>query len=81
MDRPLLSLRTTLVLLLGSLAGAAAGVLTALAGEGAPRSVLASLAAAGLAVSFFNRLIATEPVGHQPRARAGAGIGEDDGNG
>ncbi|SFX60704.1 hypothetical protein SAMN02787144_1004269 [Streptomyces atratus] len=34
------------------------GGLTALAGEGAPRSLLAGLAAAGLAVPFFNRQLA-----------------------
>ncbi|MFJ2605221.1 hypothetical protein ACIQOU_22875 [Streptomyces sp. NPDC091279] len=60
MDRPLLSLRSTLVFLLALLAGAAAGGLTALAGEGPPRSLLAGLAVAGLAVPFFNRLIAPE---------------------
>ncbi|MBO0654461.1 hypothetical protein J1792_17235 [Streptomyces triculaminicus] len=87
MDRPLLSLRTTLVFLLALLVGTAGGVLTALAGEGTPRSVLAGLAAAGLAVSFFDRLIAAEP-GPEPggdRRRgavdAGAGVGEGQGHG
>ncbi|MGW8765930.1 hypothetical protein ACWGN5_25875 [Streptomyces sp. NPDC055815] len=60
MDRPLLSLRTTLVLLLALLAGGAAGGLTVLAGEGVPRSVLAGLAVAALAVPFFNRLVGAE---------------------
>jgi flavin-dependent dehydrogenase len=50
-------MRSTLVFLLALLAGAAAGGLTALAGEGTPRSLLAGLAAAGVAVPFFNRLI------------------------
>ncbi|MEU1372212.1 hypothetical protein ABZ442_00930 [Streptomyces triculaminicus] len=68
----MLSLRTTLVFLLALLAGTAGGVLTALAGEGTPRSVLAGLAAAGLAVSFFDRLIAAEP-GSEPRSEPGPG--------
>ncbi|MEU9314866.1 hypothetical protein [Streptomyces sp. NPDC048295] len=79
MDRPLLSLRATLVLLLALLAGAAAGGLTALAGEGAPRSLLAGLAAAGLAVPFFNRLIDTEDSGRRQRADAGTREGERNG--
>ncbi|WKX69047.1 hypothetical protein [Streptomyces sp. XD-27] len=79
MDQPLLSLRTTLVFLLASLAGATTGILTALAGEGAPRSVLGGLAAAGLAVPFFNHLIASEP--DQGRQRGHAGVGDREGNG
>ncbi|MGA4837378.1 hypothetical protein [Streptomyces sp. G45] len=66
MDRPLLSLRSTLVFLLAVLSGAVAGGLTALAGDGAPRSVLAGLAVAGVAVPFFDRLVdsgrAAEPL-------------------
>ncbi|MCS0637513.1 hypothetical protein NX801_17940 [Streptomyces sp. LP05-1] len=61
MDRSLLSLRAALVLLLAALAGVGAGVLTALAGEGAARGTLCGLAAAGLAVPFFDRLIADDP--------------------
>ncbi|MFF9572037.1 hypothetical protein [Streptomyces sp. NPDC014685] len=71
-----MSLRTTLVLLLALLAGAAAGGLTALAGESTPRSLLAGLAAVGLAVPFFNRLIDAE--GNQDR-HVGAGEGENNG--
>lgn len=87
MNRPLLSLRTTLVFLLALLVGTGGGVLTALAGEGTPRSVLAGLASAGLAVSFFDRLIAAEPgpePGGDQRRRAvesGAGIGKEEGHG
>ncbi|MFE7130390.1 hypothetical protein ACFVIM_06000 [Streptomyces sp. NPDC057638] len=60
MDRPLLSLRATLVLLLTVLAGLGAGVLAGLAGEGAARSALCALAAAGAAVPLFNGLVAVE---------------------
>lgn len=73
MDRPLLSLRTTLVFLLAVLGGAVAALLSWMAGEGVPRSVLAGLAAAGAAVSFFNRLIGSE----SERAKAGAGLHEE----
>ncbi|MFE4305707.1 hypothetical protein [Streptomyces sp. NPDC056891] len=68
MDRPLLSLRSTLVFLLALLAGAAAGGLTALAGESLARSLLAGLAAAGVGVPFFNCLIAAEPAAAPPAA-------------
>ncbi|MGW8558160.1 hypothetical protein [Streptomyces tubercidicus] len=60
MDRPLLSLRTTLVFLLAVLGGAVAALLSWMAGEGVPQSVFVGLAAAGAAVSFFNRLIVAE---------------------
>lgn len=79
MDRPLLSLRSTLVFLLALLAGAAAGGLTALSGEGTPRSVLAGLAVAGIAVPFFNRLIDSDRPTLQPPAPAGTGEGENNG--
>ncbi|MFI5774977.1 hypothetical protein ACIA74_42370 [Streptomyces sp. NPDC051658] len=81
MDQPLLSLRTTLVFLLALLAGATAGGLTALAGEGTPHSLLAGLATAGLAVPFFNRLIDAEGSRSQQREHAGAGAGKGEGNG
>ncbi|MGY3061323.1 flavin-dependent dehydrogenase [Streptomyces sp. TE3672] len=81
MDEPLLSLRTTLVFLLALLAGTTAGTLTALAGEGTPHSLLAGLAAAGLAVPFFNRLIDAEGSQSQQRERADADTGEGPGNG
>ncbi|MFE7503583.1 hypothetical protein ACFU5Z_31095 [Streptomyces sp. NPDC057521] len=60
MDRPLLPLRTALIFLLAVLSGAAAGALTFVAGEGGARSAMAALAAAGLAITFFNRLIVSE---------------------
>ncbi|WP_405976517.1 hypothetical protein OG496_55130 [Streptomyces sp. NBC_00988] len=62
MERPLLTTRAALVLLLAMLSGGAATALSWTAGEGLSRSVLAGLAAAGLAVSFFNRLIAGDGV-------------------
>ncbi|MFF4316869.1 hypothetical protein [Streptomyces sp. NPDC001507] len=68
-------MRATLVFLLALLAGTVAGGLTVLAGEGAPRSLLAGLAVVGLAVPFFNRLIDTEGGGVQPPGPAGAGAG------
>ncbi|WP_326586279.1 hypothetical protein [Streptomyces sp. NBC_01294] len=74
MDHSLLSLRAALVLLLAALAGAVAGVLTAFAGEGTARSLLCGLAAAGLAVPFFNRLVAADSEGQSP-SRKGAGRG------
>lgn len=71
MDRPLLSLRSALVFLLALLAGTAAGVLTAVTGEGTARSLLAGLAVVGLTVPFFNRLIDIEASETQPAAPAG----------
>ncbi|RBM23350.1 hypothetical protein [Streptomyces sp. PT12] len=59
MDRPLLTVRSALILLLGVLVGVAAGLLTALAdGGGAARSVIVGAAAFAAAVAFFNALIA-----------------------
>ena len=81
MDRPLLSLRSTLVFLLAVLAGAAAGGLTALAGESKPHSVLAGLAVVGLAVPFFNRLIDSDTTAIRPQGPASTGIGEGENNG
>ncbi|MFE6684549.1 hypothetical protein [Streptomyces sp. NPDC057729] len=81
MDQPLLSLRTTLVFLLALLAGATAGGLTALAGEGTPHSLLAGLGAAGLAVPFFNRLIDAEGSQNRQHEHAGVGVEEGEGNG
>ncbi|MEU9558267.1 hypothetical protein [Streptomyces fumanus] len=81
MDRPLLSLRSTLVFLLAMLAGAAAGGLTALAGENTPRSLLAGLAAAGVAVPFFNRLIDSEATAIGPPGPSDPGVGKGENNG
>ncbi|MFI6728745.1 hypothetical protein [Streptomyces atratus] len=81
MDQSLLSLRTTLVFLLALLAGATAGGLTALAGEGTPHSLLAGLGAAGLAVPFFNHLIDAEGNRNRQNEHAGASTGEGEGNG
>jgi uncharacterized membrane protein YfcA len=80
-DRSLLTLRSALVFLLAVLAGAAAGALTVLSGEETPRSVLAGLAVAGLAVPFFNRLIAPDRPTHPPLAPAGTGAGEEGSDG
>ncbi|QDY75830.1 hypothetical protein [Streptomyces qinzhouensis] len=60
MERPLLSLRATLILLLGVLAGLGAGVLAGAAGENTARSVLCGLAATALAVPFFDKLVGLE---------------------
>ncbi|MFJ6984483.1 MULTISPECIES: hypothetical protein [unclassified Streptomyces] len=82
MDRPLLSLRSALVFLLALLCGLTASSLTAAAGEGAARSLLAGLAASALAVPFFNRLIAAEDSALRPPDRAGTGpAAEEDGHG
>jgi hypothetical protein len=80
-DRPLLSQRSALIFLLALLAGGAASGLTAVAGEGAARSLLAGLAATGLAVPFFNHLIATEGSAVQPRNTVGASGIEEKSNG
>jgi len=80
-DRPLLSLRATLVFLLAVLAGAAAGGLTALAGESAPRSVLAGLGVTGVAVPFFNRLIDSDTTAIRASEPASTGVGEGEDNG
>ncbi|MFM9632815.1 hypothetical protein ACKI10_35020 [Streptomyces galilaeus] len=80
-DRPLLSQRSALIFLLALLAGGAASGLTAVAGEGAARSLLAGLAATGLAVPFFNHLIATEGSTVQPRNTVGASGIEEKSNG
>ncbi|AEW99296.1 hypothetical protein [Streptantibioticus cattleyicolor] len=60
MDRSLLSTRAALVLSLAVAAGVGAGVLAALAGDGAARCVLCGLAAVGPAVPFFNTLVAAD---------------------
>ncbi|MFJ3637553.1 hypothetical protein [Streptomyces sp. NPDC090112] len=74
MDCPLLSLRSTLVFLLALVAGAVAGGLTAVAGETVARSVLAGLAVTGLAVPFFNRLIAPEATAPHPAPLDGTAV-------
>ncbi|MFE9899312.1 hypothetical protein [Streptomyces achromogenes] len=70
-----------MVLLLALLAGATASGLTAVSGEGAARSLLAGLAATGLAVPFFNRLIAADDDAPRPPASIGAGPAERESNG
>ncbi|MFF1273286.1 hypothetical protein ACFVZC_07745 [Streptomyces marokkonensis] len=72
-DRPLLTLRSAVIFLLALLTGGAASGLTAVAGEGLARSLLAGLASTGLAVPFFNHLIATEDGAVQPPSTVGAG--------
>lgn len=81
MDRPLLLLRSALIFLLALLTGGAASGLTAVAGEGAARSLLAGLAATGLAVPFFNHLIATEDSAVQPSSTVDASTVEEKSNG
>ncbi|NUT47981.1 MAG: hypothetical protein HOV94_11825 [Saccharothrix sp.] len=51
---PLLTTRTALVLLLGLVCGAGAGVLAYLAGNNVAAAVLAGLAASGVSVAFFH---------------------------
>ncbi|MFJ6485210.1 MULTISPECIES: hypothetical protein [unclassified Streptomyces] len=60
MDRPLPSLRSTLVLLLALLAGTVPGGLTAVTGAGAARILLAGIAVVGPAVPFFGHPIDTD---------------------
>ncbi|MFE7448234.1 hypothetical protein [Streptomyces griseus] len=60
MDRPLLPLRSALVFLMALLSGLVAGLLCWIAEGSVPRGVLAGLGVVGLAVPFFNRLIASE---------------------
>ncbi|AZS84642.1 hypothetical protein AB0465_28505 [Streptomyces griseoviridis] len=81
MDRPLLSLRSTLVFLLATLAGVVVGALTSLAGENTPHSLLAGLAAAGMAVPFFNRLIDSDATAMRPSGPSSPGMGEGENNG
>lgn len=69
MDRSLLSTRATLVLLLAVLAGAAVGLLSALAGEGTARCVLCGFAAAGGALPVANQAIAPDRTGGEARLR------------
>lgn len=73
MDRPLLTARSALVLLLALLAGLAAAVLTAWAGSGVPHSVLSGAGSAGLGVDFFNRLVAPEQPAHSSHGSDPAG--------
>ncbi|MER6639095.1 hypothetical protein [Streptomyces microflavus] len=63
MDRPLLPLRSALVFLLAVISGLAAGCLCWIAGESTPRALLTGLAAVGLSIPFFDRLIAPEAPG------------------
>jgi hypothetical protein len=66
MDHHLLTARSALVLLLGLLAGLAAGALTAWAGNGLPQSVLCGAGSAGLGIGFFNRLVAPDQLPPSP---------------
>jgi hypothetical protein len=56
----LLSLRSTLILLLGLLGGVAAGILTHLAGEHWALAVLAGLSATSAVIIFFDAVITPE---------------------
>ncbi|MEU2726006.1 hypothetical protein [Streptomyces smyrnaeus] len=60
MDRPLLTARSALVLLLALLTGLAAAALTVWAGSEVPHSVLCGAGSTGLGVGFFNRLVAPD---------------------
>ncbi|MFI0915572.1 hypothetical protein [Streptomyces abikoensis] len=74
MDRSLLSMRATLVLIAAVLAGAVVGLLSALAGDGVARSVLCGLAAAGGAVPLVNQVVTpdhTEGASRRQPSRAG----------
>ncbi|WP_199583203.1 hypothetical protein [Streptomyces sp. DSM 110735] len=78
MEKPLLTARSALVLLLAVLSGAAVAALSLAAGEGVPRSALAGLGAVAPAVPFFNRLIEHDPVRpcqHPPEPAAAEGRG------
>ncbi|MCF3130138.1 hypothetical protein [Streptomyces olivochromogenes] len=78
MDKPLLTARSALVLLLAVLSGAIATALSLTAGENASRSTLAGLGAAALAVPFFNRLIEPDQertCRHTPEREEGEGRG------
>ncbi|WP_157856516.1 MULTISPECIES: hypothetical protein [Streptomyces] len=66
---PLLTVRATLVFLLGSLAGACAGLLTAREGATLPSALLTAAASFAGAVMFFRTLIGEasgEPYNDQP---------------
>lgn len=58
MQRPLLSIRAALVFTLSLLTGIGAGVLSAVGGTPPSQCVLCGVGAFGLAVPFFDRLIA-----------------------
>jgi hypothetical protein len=55
--RPLLSLRTAVILALAAITGAMAGSLTYLSDPSAPKAVLAGGAAGGAALLLFHSLI------------------------
>ncbi|MEU5383584.1 hypothetical protein [Kitasatospora cineracea] len=59
MRRSLLSLRSALVLTLAVLTGIGAGVLSRMAGTPGAQCALYAAGAFGLAVPFFDRLVAT----------------------
>jgi hypothetical protein len=58
---PLLSVRTTLILLLGALCGAAVTALTTLTEHNLTTAGLAGLTAASGAIVFFHQVIGPEP--------------------
>ncbi|MBB6081948.1 hypothetical protein [Streptomyces paradoxus] len=57
-NKPLLSLRTAIILLLGVLCGLSAGILTVLAGGPVASGILTGGAAFTAAVLFFHTIIA-----------------------
>jgi hypothetical protein len=54
---PLLSVRSTVILVLAALVGVGAGVLAALAGQPVPAATLVGGGAAGAAIALFHSLI------------------------
>ncbi|MEU1969396.1 hypothetical protein ABZ541_29075 [Micromonospora sediminicola] len=54
---PLLSVRTTVILVLAALVGVGAGVLAALAGQPVPAAALVGGGAAGAAIALFRSFI------------------------
>lgn len=73
MDRPLLPLRSALVFLMAVISGLVAGWLCWIAEGSVPRGVLAGLGVFGLAVPFFNRLVASEAAGQSGEEVGGRG--------
>lgn len=69
--RALLSVRAALVLLLAVLTGLGAGLLTRLAGSPIPECLLYGTGAFGLAVGFFDALVADPAAPPGPHRPAG----------
>lgn len=61
MNGPLMTLRTAVILALGSITAASTALLTYVAGSTTAHAALAAGAAFGVAVPAFHRLIAADP--------------------